>query len=87
MRVEAEHISSANAVELLERGRAAIGAGDLVIDLGAVKRCDSSAVALLLAWEREAKAVGKPLQLRAVPANITSLATLYGVEALVAVAG
>jgi phospholipid transport system transporter-binding protein len=86
MRIETEHISSANAVQLLAQGRAAIDAGDLVIDLGAVKRCDSSAVALLLAWEREAKAVGKRLELRAVPANITSLATLYGVEALVTAA-
>lgn len=83
MKIDERRITNANAVRLLEQGRAAIASGDLVVDLGAVTGSDSSAVALLLAWQREARATGKRLELKSVPANITSLAALYGVEALI----
>jgi phospholipid transport system transporter-binding protein len=83
MKIEEARITNAIAVRLLEQGRAAIASGDFVVDLGAVTGCDSSAVALLLAWQRDARAAGARLELQSVPANITSLATLYGVEALI----
>lgn len=83
MRVEVDRIVNSNAASLLQLGEAAIGAGDLRFDLSGVKRCDSSAVALLLAWQRAAHARGKRLELQGIPADLTSLATLYGVESLI----
>jgi phospholipid transport system transporter-binding protein len=83
VRVDADHILNRNATALLQSGEAAILGGDLRFDLSAVKRCDSSAVALLLAWQRVAHARGACLELEAVPSSLRSLAELYGVEALI----
>ena len=68
---------------LLQAGEAAILAGDSSFDLSSVQRLDSSAVALLLAWRRTARAQGRQLELRGLPASLHSLATLYGVESLI----
>ncbi|MEP6943428.1 MAG: STAS domain-containing protein [Betaproteobacteria bacterium] len=53
-----------------------------VIDMTNVQRVDSAAVALMLAWKRRAAGEAKPLTFASVPANITSLAALYGVAEL-----
>jgi phospholipid transport system transporter-binding protein len=82
MRVDAEQITNANAAALLDAGRASIRSGDLSFDLGAVRQVDSAAVALLLAWQREAAARQARIELANVPAALTSLAALYGVDAL-----
>lgn len=66
----------------LEQGYEAIRAGQTVFDLSAVHTADSSSVALLLAWQRRALAAGQSLAYVNVPANIDSLANLYGVETL-----
>jgi phospholipid transport system transporter-binding protein len=65
----------------LEQGCAAIRAGQAVFDLGAVKAVDSSAVAVLLAWQRTAQKAGLVLSFRNLPESLLSLATLYGVDA------
>jgi phospholipid transport system transporter-binding protein len=83
MRLQTDRITNVNAAQLLQAGEAAIAGGDLMFDLSGVQRCDSSAVALLLAWQRTAQGVGKRLELRSVPASLRSLATLYGVESLI----
>jgi len=83
LKVNAERIVNANAASLLQLGEAAISGGDSRFDLSAVKRCDSSAVALLLAWQRAAHARGLRLELEGVPASLCSLATLYGVDSLI----
>ena len=83
MKIDAERIVNANAASLLQSGEAAIRDGDSRFDLSAVKRCDSSAVAVLLAWQRAAHARGLRLELEAVPASLCSLATLYGVNSLI----
>ncbi len=83
MRVDADRIVNGNAASLLHSGEAAILGGDSRFDLSAVRRCDSSAVALLLAWQRIAHARGARLELEGVPASLQSLAKLYGVEALI----
>jgi phospholipid transport system transporter-binding protein len=82
MKVDAGNITNANAAELLEAGQAAIRGGDLAFDLGAVRQVDSAAVALLLAWQREAVAAKGRIVLANVPAPLASLATLYGVDGL-----
>lgn len=55
----------------------------LSIDLAHVTDIDSSGVALLLHWRREALRLGKGLRYVHLPANLSSLATLYGVNELI----
>jgi Predicted NTP binding protein (contains STAS domain) len=55
----------------------------LAIDLSAVSEVDSSAVALLLKWRREARRLGKRLEFINIPANLAALAELYDVTEFV----
>jgi phospholipid transport system transporter-binding protein len=55
----------------------------LVIDFAAITAVDSSAVALLLEWRREAQRLGKKLEFVNLPPNLLALATLYGVAELI----
>jgi phospholipid transport system transporter-binding protein len=87
MRIEATSITNANAGELLLQGAAAIARGDFAVDLGAVRDVDTAAVALLMEWQRRAQAAGRPLVLSGVPADIGSLAKLYGVAGLLGLDG
>jgi len=72
-----------NAPAALEQGCAALAAGETVFDLGGVQSADSSALALMLAWERRARAQGRMLKFVNVPANVDALAKLYGVDELI----
>ena len=82
MKVQAREIAMSNAAELAAAGRAAIAQRDAEFDLSGVTRCDSSAVAVLLDWQREAAALGVELRVTGVPAAVTSLAEVYGVAEL-----
>lgn len=84
MRLETSAITNANAGELLALGSAAIAKGDFAIDLAAVTEVDTAAIALLLEWQRQAIARGGRLALTGVPADVASLARLYGVDGLLA---
>jgi phospholipid transport system transporter-binding protein len=55
----------------------------LVIDFAKITDVDSSAVALLLEWRREAARRGKGLEFVNLPANLLALAELYGVTGLI----
>lgn len=55
----------------------------LTIDFAAITAVDSSAVALLLEWRREAQRLKKVLEFINLPANLLALATLYGVAELI----
>jgi phospholipid transport system transporter-binding protein len=77
-----EALTFANAKAALAQGCAALDAGATVFDLGGVKAADSTALALMLAWERRAKAKGRVLTFANVPANVDALAKLYGVDGL-----
>lgn len=55
----------------------------LTIDFADVADIDSSAVALLLEWRRQAAALGKRLAFVNLPANLLALANLYGVADLI----
>ena len=55
----------------------------LTIDFSRIAGVDSSAVALLLEWRRQAAARGKRLDFVNLPPNLLALATLYGVEDLI----
>ena len=79
MRIEVDDIGMANAAEVAALGRAAIDRGDVDFDLSGVARCDSSAVAVLLEWQRAARERGLVLTVSGLPAGLTSLAGVYGV--------
>ncbi|MBL8470318.1 MAG: STAS domain-containing protein [Rhodocyclaceae bacterium] len=72
----------ATARALSEQGAAALGPGACVIDLAGVSDIDSSALAVLFAWARAAASRGGSITLAHVPANLSSLAELYGVSDL-----
>jgi phospholipid transport system transporter-binding protein len=55
----------------------------LTIDFAAITGVDSSAVALLLEWRRQAQARGKALAFVNLPPNLLALAELYGVADLI----
>jgi len=71
-----------NATAALERGYAAIKAGQTVFDLRHVLTVDSAAVSVMLSWRRAAQAAGINLQLNNLPPALQSLTKLYGVCSL-----
>ncbi|KQY14826.1 NTP-binding protein [Massilia sp. Root133] len=77
-----EALTFDNAQAALARGCAAVSAGETEFDLGGVKAADSSALALMLAWQRRAQGLGRSLKFINVPANVDALAKLYGVDGL-----
>ncbi|EJN03356.1 lipid asymmetry maintenance protein MlaB [Herbaspirillum sp. YR522] len=78
----ADSLTFKNASAVLRDGLAAIAGGQAGIDLSGVVVVDSSAVATLLAWRREAQKRGVALDFGILPANLQSLADLYGVSSL-----
>ena len=73
----------ANAPKLLAAGSAAVSAGQRDFDLGAVVDCDSSLLACINEWRRQATAAGAgDLNIRNAPESIRRIARLYGVESL-----
>jgi phospholipid transport system transporter-binding protein len=82
MRVDSTNLGMSNAAAMATAGIEAIRGGDTVFDLSAVRTCDSSAVAVVLAWQREAQSRGVELKLSGLPAGLLSLATVYGIEPL-----
>ena len=70
------------AVSVLAQGFDALAAGSREIDFASVTAVDSSAIAVLLAWQRRAKREGFTLMYRHFPPDLKSLAQLYGVTEL-----
>ncbi len=75
-------LSLTDAKSVLQKGLDAITKGQYIFDLGSVVTADSSSIAVMLAWQRAAKKVSKQLQFINTPANILTLAGLYGVTDL-----
>ena len=71
-----------NATAALERGLAALKAGQTVFDLRHVLTVDSVAVSVMLAWQRAASDAGVKLELKNLPPALQSLTKLYGVCSL-----
>ena len=71
-----------DAPKLLAAGLLAVRGGETEIDLSAVRECDSSLLACLLAWRREAAAPGAALVVLEAPMQIRRIAELYGVASL-----
>ena len=68
-----------SAAVLLARGRQLFVEPVSRVDLSAVTELDSAALGLLLEWLREARAEHREIVYLNLPANLTSLGTLYGV--------
>ena len=78
-------LTLASVAAVLPEGNAAIGQGVRTVDLGEVGEVDSSALALLLAWLREARKHNGNLVFANLPQGLTSIARLYGVAELLPV--
>ena len=50
------------------------------VDAGALRDFDSSALAVLLHWQRQAGAAGQTLKIVNAPARLLELAQIYGVQ-------
>lgn len=72
-----------NVESLLGEGKERFTAAQLTVDLAAVTEVDSSALSLLLEWRREAGRNGRAIRYLNLPANLKSLAELYGVTKLI----
>ena len=77
-------ITMRNAAAVLEEGKRLFSGSTIVVDLAGVTELDSSAVSLLLEWRRAAKAANRSIEFTNLPANLQSLADLYGVSELLA---
>ncbi|HEX6295645.1 MAG TPA: STAS domain-containing protein [Burkholderiales bacterium] len=75
-------VTLANVAALLEEGRRHVEEGVESVDLEGVTEMDSALLALLLAWQREAKSRNRGLALAHPPEALSTIARLYGVDTL-----
>jgi phospholipid transport system transporter-binding protein len=71
---------------LLEEGLVHVRGGASIVDLAEVSELDSSLLATLLAWIREARSSNGSLKVANLPSGLQTLAQLYGIEDLLPVA-
>lgn len=64
---------------LFESGLQHLADEDLLVDMAQVEAVDSAAVSMLLGWSRAAQRSQRTLRVTGLPADLLSLATLYGV--------
>jgi len=76
-------ITIATVVEVIEQGVNLFDRTDLIIDLAQVTEVDSSAVSMLLEWQRKAQKNNQRLCFSNIPENLKNLTQLYGVDELV----
>ncbi|HEF5872619.1 TPA: STAS domain-containing protein [Burkholderia cenocepacia] len=76
-------LTVASAKSALAAGLARIDAGATAVDCTGLTQFDSSALAVLLAWQRAANARGTALDILNLPPKLASLARAYGVDALI----
>ena len=76
----------AAASELLASGCAALAEGETVFDLAAVSEVDSSSLAVIFGWLRAAQRQSRSLRIANPPADMLSLAEVYGVKELLPLA-
>lgn len=74
-----------NVAGVLEEGRRHLEEGVRTVDLGEITDMDSSLLALMLAWLRDARARGQDLGFANLPESLQTIARLYGVDGLLPV--
>lgn len=71
-------LTQETASALLSAGKTALVAGGVTLfDLAGVTEADSTALALVFAWQRAARTVGGTVRIANPPASLLSLAELY----------
>jgi len=75
-------VTLANVSEVLEEGRRHLEEGVRSVDLSEVTDMDSSLLAALLTWLREARAKERDLTFANLPEAAQTIARLYGVDGL-----
>jgi phospholipid transport system transporter-binding protein len=78
-------VTLANVAAVLEEGRRHLEEGARTVDLAEVTEMDSSLIAAMLAWLREAKAGRRELSFANLPESLRTIARLYGVDELLPV--
>ena len=68
----------------LSAGLARIAAGATSVDCAPLTQFDSSALAVLIAWQRAARERGATLDILNLPPKLASLARAYGVDPFLA---
>jgi phospholipid transport system transporter-binding protein len=76
-------LTMSNVTQVLAESTALFTGARTVVDLQGVTEVDSSGVSLLLEWRRQAAKVNRSIEFTNVPANLRSLAELYGVLELI----
>jgi phospholipid transport system transporter-binding protein len=79
-------VTLANVAAILDEGRRHLEEGVRTVDLAEVTEMDSSLLALMLAWLRDAKARSRELAFANPPESLRTIARLYGVDGLLPVA-
>ena len=67
---------------VLDEAKSVVARADVTVDFSRATDIDSSALALMLQWRREAEAAGRTVTFEGVPDNLRVLAELYGVPFL-----
>ena len=80
-------VTLANVAQVLQEGLQQIREGARIVDLGGVTELDSSLLAMLLAWLREARLRRSEIAFANLPQGLETIARLYGVEGLLPSAG
>jgi phospholipid transport system transporter-binding protein len=78
-------VTLANVAAVLEEGRRHLDEGVRAIDLSEVTDMDSSLLAALLTWLREARTRDRELTFANLPEAAETIARLYGVDGLLPV--
>ncbi len=74
------------AAALLAEGNAALADAEAVFDLAQVTDVDSSCIAVMFGWLREARRLGKTISIKHPPKEMLSLAQVYDVAELLPLA-
>ena len=74
------------ASELLAEGCAALAGPEVVFDLAAVTAVDSSSIAVIFGWLREAQKQGKTIRIVHAPEDLLNLAAVYDVAGMLPLA-
>ncbi len=75
-------LTIATVPALFETGLQHLSSKNFLVDFSGIEAVDSSAVSLLMGWTRAAKRNQHELRVTGLPADLLSLARLYGVSDL-----
>jgi phospholipid transport system transporter-binding protein len=79
-------VTLASVGALLAEGRRSFEGGQVVVDFSRAAEVDSSAVSLMLEWERQLRGEKREVAYVNLGENLSSLVELYGVAELIALA-